>query len=121
MKSKKTIIVALLIISTIGAAFAMIADLNGKWSGSLNGPDGNTTQVDYVLKADGSKLTGTATSAFGTGTIENGKITDKEITFNLSINGMDLPHKGTLFTDSIALAIDYNGTQMHVGLKRAAK
>ena len=118
---KKTIIVTLLIISSIGAGLAMIADLTGKWSGTLNSPDGNTSQIDYIFKAEGSKLTGTAESAFGNASIENGKITDKEVTFNINLNGLDLAHKGTLFTDSIALDIDYKGRPLHVILKRATK
>ena len=121
MKMKKTIIVALLLIGSISVALATIADLTGKWTGILNSPDGNASQVDYTFKVDGTKLTGTVDSPYGKGTIENGKVTDKEITFVINMNGLDLPHKGTLFTDSIALDIDYKGNPLHVNLKRAVK
>lgn len=122
MKMKKTIIVALLLIGSIGVALATIADLTGNWTGVLNSPDGSTSQLDYAFKVDGTKLTGTFESVYGKGTIENGKITGKEITFNINLNNIgDLPHKGTVFTDSIALDIDYRGNPLHVNLKRAIK
>ncbi|WP_419803185.1 hypothetical protein [Mucilaginibacter sp.] len=118
---KKTIIVALLLIGGIGVALSTIVDLTGNWTGVLNSPDGNTSQLDYTFKADGTRLTGTFESVYGKGMIENGKVTDKEITFTVNLNGLDLPHKGTVFTDSISLDIDYKGSPLHVNLKRKVK
>lgn len=118
---KKSIIVLLLIAGSIGVAIAAIADLTGKWSGVLKGPDGNDYPLSYVFKAEGDKLTGTAVSSMGSTEIQNGKITGDSFSFSISLNGMDLPHKGKLYTDSIGLDIDYNGTPLHATLKRAAQ
>lgn len=121
MKMKKTIIFALLLISSIGIILAAVADISGNWTGSLLTPDGKTAQINYAFKADGTKLTGTGESVYGTGTIENGKISGNEILFDFYLNGTDYPHKGKLYTDSIALVIDYNGTPLHAALKRSVK
>ncbi len=121
MQIKKTIIVALLLISSIGIAIAAIADISGNWTGPLLTPDGKTAQLNYVFKADGTKLTGTGESVYGTGAVENGKIAGNEISFDFNLNGVNYPHKGKLYPDSIALAIDYSGTPLHVTLKRLIK
>ncbi len=58
MKRKTFAIAALLCFVTV--CLAAIADLNGKWKGSLKDPEGNDHNFHLVLKVDGDKLTGTA-------------------------------------------------------------
>lgn len=118
---KKKALIILLLIGTIGTLAAAVADLTGKWTGSVEGPDGNNYPLTYNFKAEGSKLTGTAETSFGTSEIQNGKIDGNDFSFNININGMDLPHKGKYYTDSVGLDVEYNGTPMHAMLKRAAK
>ncbi len=115
---KKTIIVAFLLLASIAAGIAAITGLAGKWTGSLLAPDGNTSQVEYTFDTDGTKLTGTEESVYGTAKIENGKVSGDEISFSINLNGLDLPHKGKIYPDSVAMNIDYKGTPLHVTLKR---
>ncbi len=117
---KKTLMIALFVIGSIGAVLAAIADLNGKWTGTVVGPDGNNYPLTYNFKASGATLTGTTETSFGTATIDKGKIEGDIITFSTSLNGMDLPQKGKVYADSIGLDIDYNGTMLHATLKKAA-
>jgi len=84
---------------------AVIADLNGKWTGVIKTPDGNDLQVTYNFKVDGTKLTGTAESPAGT----------------ITVDGNDYPHSGKLYADSCGLDIDFGGNKVHTTLKRADK
>lgn len=117
---KKAIIVTLLLIMSIGAGIAAITNLNGKWAGPLHTPDGNTTEVEYNFNTDGNKLTGKLESVFGSATLENGKIEGDNLTFNINMNGLDLPHKGKIYADSVLMNIDYKGMPLHVTLQRKA-
>jgi len=117
---KKTIFVALLLMISIGAGIAAITSLTGKWVGPLHTPDGNTTEVEYNFATDGSKITGKTESVFGSAIIENAKLEGDDLTFNINLNGLDLPHKAKIYADSISMNIDYKGMPLHVTLKRKA-
>jgi hypothetical protein len=87
------------------AAFAAAA-IDGKWSGKLNGPDGEVELV-LDLKAADEVLTGTATfPMFPSLEISNGKVTATEVSFDL-IFGQEftLPFRGRLDGESLKLAI----------------
>lgn len=115
---KKSIIVAFLLMISIGAGIAAITSINGKRVGPLHTPDDNTTEVEYNFTIDGSKVTGKTESVFGSAAIENGKIDGDNLTFNINMNGLDLPHKARIYADSISMNIDYKGMPLHVTLKR---
>jgi hypothetical protein len=72
-----------------------------------------------VFKVDGNTLTGTSTTSFGESTIDKGKIDGDKFSFSTTINGMEVPHSGKIYTDSLSLDIDYSGTKLHTTLKRA--
>ena len=57
MKRKAFIITALVCCFMISLA-AVIADANGKWTGTFKGPDGTDIDLVYTFKIDGDKLTG---------------------------------------------------------------
>jgi hypothetical protein len=102
--------------------FAIIADMTGKWTGSIKTPDGNEFPLTYVLKVDGNNLTGTATSPQGDVAISNGKVTGTDFSFSLDVNGTDVKHTGKYYADAdtAGLDIDFNGMKFHTTLKRAA-
>ncbi|WP_462266417.1 hypothetical protein [Mucilaginibacter sp.] len=118
---KKRLLFALLFISSLGVAIAAVADLTGKWTGSVSAPDGGNYGLTYNLKAEGAKLTGTVETPVGTAPITDGKISGNDFSFNVSLNGTDVPNKGKYYTDSIGVDIDYSGTIMHAKMLRAAK
>jgi len=102
--------------------FAIIADLNGKWSGVLKTGDGNEIPLNYVLKVDGGVLTGAAVSPQGELPFTNGKTDGTTFSFILSFNGTDIKNSGKYYAaaDSIGLDIDFNGNKAHTTLKRSA-
>jgi len=117
----KKLFITTALLCTFGAAFAYFADLNGKWSGVLNAPDGNQYPLNYTLKADGDKLTGTGDSPQGSVELTKGAIKGDSLSFHIDVNGVDVINSGKYYTagDSIGLTIDYQGFKMHTTLKCA--
>ena len=116
------------IFTTIGlvcfimVCFAAIADLSGKWTGSLTAPGGNATTLIYVFKVDGDKLTGTVQQEGDSGAapIDSGKITGNNITFSVTTSdGTLIRHNGVFYGDSVSMNFVYNGAKFHTTLKRA--
>jgi len=98
MKLAKFFLPALLAIS----AFA--ADFNGRWTASFDTQIGQQNYT-YDLKAEGSKLTGKATSQNGETEILEGKVDGDKITFveNLVYQGMTIriEYSGKISGDEI--------------------
>jgi hypothetical protein len=93
-------LLALIIAST--TAFA--ADVTGTWTASFDTQVG-TQNYTYTFKVEGGKLTGTAKSNLGEGTITGGTVNGDDIAFveNLEYQGMPLqiPYKGKISGDEI--------------------
>ncbi|MEP6676257.1 MAG: hypothetical protein ABJA78_13930 [Ferruginibacter sp.] len=122
MKRKISVTIAL-VFCFIFCIAAALSDLNGKWTGSLKTPDGNEFPLSFTFKTDGDKVTGTATGPNGDVAISDGKVKGSDFSFNVNINGSDIPHICKYYTDgdSIAMNIDFNGTKMHTQLKRVTQ
>lgn len=118
MKTKIFTTVAL--VCCFMVCFAMVADLTGKWSGSLHAPDGNDYPLTYDLKVDGDKLTGTGESPQGSTPITDGKVNGTDFSFTIDVGGVAVKNTGKFYAeaDSCGLNIDYNGMMMHATLKR---
>ena len=99
---------------------AVIADLNGKWTGTLKTPDGNEIPLTYNFKVNGDKLSGTAESPQGAVSIDSGKVAGDTFKFQVTVDGNVYPHAGKLYADSCGLDIDFGGQKVHTTLKRAA-
>lgn len=112
-----------MLLCCFAVCFAMVGDLTGKWTGTLKTPDGNEFPLTYTFKADGDKLTGTASSPHGDLPFTDGKITGSDLSFTLSFDGMDIKNTGKFYpaADSIGMDIDFNGMKMHTTLKRSDK
>jgi len=105
------------------AAPARAADIDGKWTGSLDTPMG-AIQVGFNFKADGAALTGTTTGPDGMDiAIKNGKIDGDKISFVVSLDfgGMmfDLNYTGVVSPDTVKLTIDFMGMPMAFDVKKA--
>ncbi|MFI5159721.1 MAG: hypothetical protein ACHQHN_00520 [Sphingobacteriales bacterium] len=120
MKRKLFITAALL--CTFAVAFAAFADLNGHWTGMLDAPDGNQYPLNYTLKVDGDKLTGTGQGQDGSVAITEGKVKGDSLSFAMDLGGVKVINTGKYFSagDSISFNLDYQGIKMHSTLKRAA-
>jgi hypothetical protein len=104
---------------------ARAADVDGKWSGSLDTPMG-AVQVGFNLKADGTTLSGTTTGPDGSEiAIKNGKVEGDKVSFLVSIDfgGMtlDLNYTGVVKPDEIAFTLDVMGMPFTFAVKKAAK
>jgi hypothetical protein len=128
MKAVKMKIVVSLVAALalmLVAAPARAADVDGKWTGSLDTPMG-AVQIGFNLKADGTTLNGTTTGPDGSEiAIKNGKIEGDKISFLVSIDfgGMtlDLNYTGVVKPDQIAFTLDVMGMPFTFAVKKAAK
>jgi hypothetical protein len=111
---------SLMICGVVICLAAIVADINGKWVGSVKGPDGDTEfPLTYVFKADGNVLTGTLTSPQGDTPISEGKIDGDKISFKISFGDMAIVNTGKVYADSVGLDSDLGGQKFHIVLKRA--
>ena len=125
MKAVRRMLLSVLVmfVVVLAAAPARAADIDGKWSGSLDTPMG-ALQVGFNFKADGAMLTGTTTGPDGAEiAIKNGKIDGNKISFVVTIDfgGMafDLNYTGEVSPDTVKLTIDFMGMPMNVEVKKA--
>jgi hypothetical protein len=107
------------------AGFAFGADIDGKWTGSIQGMDGNNITINYTFKADGTTLTG-ATTGPPDGkdiAIKDGKIDGNNISFSVTLDfggqEMKMEYKGVLSGDQLKLTFDMMGQPSEILLKRA--
>ena len=97
---------------------AVIADLNGKWTGVIKTPDGNSLNVSYNFKVNNDILTGTAESPEGIVPIDSGKVAGNIFSFQVTVDGNAYPHTGKFYDDSCSLDIDFGSQWVHTTLVR---
>jgi hypothetical protein len=105
------------------AGIALAADIDGKWTGSVDGMGGDPMTINYTFKANGNVLTGSTTGMDGKDVqIKDGKINGNNVSFNVSFDmgGQDfkLDYKGVLSGDSLKLTFDMMGQPSDLTLKR---
>ncbi len=118
---KKRIFTTAALVCCFMVCFAIIADLNGKWTGTLKTPDGSEIALTYNFKVDGNKLTGTAESPQGVVPIDSGKVNGNDFKFQVTVDGTDYPHIGKFYTDSCGIDIMFGSQKIHTTVKRADK
>jgi len=108
------------------AGLAVAADVDGKWTGSIQAPDGNQMTLGFTFKADGAVLTGTHTGPDGRElAIKDGKIDGSNITFVIVVdfggNEMKIDYKGVVAPEEIKLTMNMEmmPQPMEIVLKRA--
>ena len=125
MKKAQTrgLLVFAMLVVMFAAAPARAADVDGKWTGSLDTPMG-AVNVNFNFKAEGPALNGTMSGPDGGDiALKNGKIDGDKISFVVSLDfgGMafDLNYTGVVAKDNIALKIDVMGMEMAFTVKKA--
>lgn len=83
MSLRRVGIVAFIVL--VLAAFALAAEVSGKWASDINTPMG-MIKYTYDFQVDGTTLTGTAASEFGSTKISDGKISGDDISFVEPLN-----------------------------------
>jgi hypothetical protein len=119
--STKLFTTAALVCSFMICLAAVVTDLSGKWTGTIKAPEGQDITLNYNLKVDGKKLTGTGESEGNTVTIGEGKIIGNDFTFKVTNSqGVVIPHKGKFYpeADSVGMDLDFNGMKFHTTLRR---
>ena len=89
------------------------AAIDGKWTAETQGRNGPQTQT-LMLKADGSKLTGSPDGGRGPADIMEGKIDGTNVTFKMVRAGRDganqtTVYAGTLMGDDLKLTATREG------------
>jgi hypothetical protein len=88
--------VLLAFVMMIGlAAPAVAADVNGKWVGNVETPNG-PLELTYEFKVDGETLTGTVASAMGSLPLNKGKVAGGVITYEVSLENAVITHEATM-------------------------
>ena len=109
----------LLVMPALAAPFA--ASVDGNWSGSVPGPNGDIT-LGFVFKADGDKLNGSMIGLDGNPIpIANGKIDGNNIAFTVTINmgnTVDIGFKGVVGEEDIKMSGDFQGQAFDFVLKK---
>lgn len=108
----------------LSAASAFAAEIDGKWSGSVDTPNGAIT-IGYSFKADGSTLTGTMTGPDGAEIkIAGGKLDGNKLSFNVTLDFGGMPimmaYTGTLSGNDLTLIADFAGMPFQMALKKVA-
>jgi hypothetical protein len=108
-----TFLASLATLACLMVTSAFAANVDGKWTASMPGRQGNTQEVTFNFKADGSKLTGTMATPRGEMEIKDGKIDGDNISFNQTFerggNSMTLVYKGKVSGDTIEFTREMQG------------
>jgi hypothetical protein len=107
----------------LAAAPAFAADVDGKWTGSIDTPNG-PVQVVYTFKADGATLTGSTTGPDGAAiALKNGKVSGDKISFSMDISMGDAPttfsYTGVVTPTEIKLHTDFMGQAIDYSVKKS--
>jgi hypothetical protein len=110
-------------ILLLAAAPAFAADVDGKWTGSIDTPNG-PVQVAYTFKADGTTLTGSTTGQDGAPiALKNGKVDGDKISFSMDISMGDTPttfsYTGVVTATEIKLHTDFMGQAIDYSVKKS--
>lgn len=108
------------ILILLSAAVSLAADLNGRWEGSISGPNGDF-QLVFNFHVDGSKLTGSVETPNGDNPISDGKVEGDHLSFKTHFNDSEIDHEGTVNGNAIDLKIEGPWGESDVTLKRAAE
>jgi hypothetical protein len=114
---------ALAFVLLLAAAPAFAADVDGKWTGSIDTPNG-PVQVAYTFKADGATLTGSTAGPDGAViALKNGKVDGNKISFSMDVNMGDMPttfaYTGVVSATEIKLHTDFMGQAIDFSVKKS--
>jgi hypothetical protein len=115
-------ILALALAFLLASAVAFAGDLDGKWSGSIDSPNGPVT-IGFTFKTDGATLTGTSTGPDGSvSMISKGKITGDKIAFDLAVDmqgtAMTFNYTGVVAGNEIKLHTEFMGMPFDYSIKK---
>lgn len=106
------------------AVSAFAADVDGKWTGTVNTPNGDFP-VTFQFKADGAALTGSMLGMDGMPiAIKDGKVDGANIAFSVTLDFGGMPftlnYKGVVATGQIKLTGDAGGQSFEFVVKKSS-
>ena len=115
-------IIASVLIALVVGSTAYAADVDGTWTGSVSGPQGEFP-VSFTFKADGAALTGSTLGFDGMPVpIKDGKIDGNTITFTVTFDFGGMPfmlsYKGIVSADQIKMSGDAFGMPFEFVVKK---
>ena len=75
------------IVMLAGVVAANATDLNGKWKGDMQTPNGDVLEINFNFQVDGEKLTGTVANTYGEEQITEGTVKGDAISFIILAGG----------------------------------
>lgn len=109
----------LAVAALLSVAISFAADIAGKWTGTVPGQDGQDMTLTFNFKTDGGKITGNVSSPMGDIPIAEGTIDGDKVSFTTEFNGSKIVHTGTVSGDEMKLAVQMEGNNFDMTLKRA--
>jgi len=108
-------LIAVLFVASNGIA----QNINGKWNGQMQGPNG-TMNLVFNFKTAGDSLTGSVEGPMGELPITNGTIHGNTFSFQVTAGEMMISHQCTVMGDSISMKVPgmQEGEAMELTLKR---
>ena len=112
----------LFVVAFFAVSVGFAQDINGKWKGQMQSPNGPMDLV-FNFKANGDSLSGTVEGPMGEMPISNGKINGKTFFFQVNAGEMTISHQCTAMGDSIAMKVPgmQGGETMELMLKRVTE
>jgi hypothetical protein len=121
---KKGLLVAIAMLGLVTAAFIASPGIDGKWAGTLTGPEDFNKPLNYTFKNTNGVLTGfTLSPRNDQYEISDGKVQGDSLSFSVVVNNGDkIINTGKYYPlgDSISLKVVFMGTTLHGALKRVA-
>jgi opacity protein-like surface antigen len=113
----------LVLLAAALSSTAFAADIDGTWSGTVDGPSG-PVEVKYHFMAEGAKLTGSTVTPDGAEVmIKDGKIDGASISFavDLDLGGtaMRFTYTGVLSGSEVKLHTEYTGQPFDFTVKKS--
>jgi hypothetical protein len=113
----------LVAVVLLAAVPAFAADVDGKWTGTLDTPMG-PAMIGFTFKANGAALTGTTTSPDGgEAAIADGKIDGDKISFTVTLDFGGMPlmisYAGVVSGNQIKLTLDVLGMTFDVTVEKS--
>jgi hypothetical protein len=107
------------------ASSSFAADVDGKWSGSIDTPAG-TAMVEFTFRADGATLTGTTSGPNASNVpIKEGQIRGDKIAFSVELNVGGTPltvaYTGIVSTAQIKLTANVADMPIEFVVKKSEK
>ena len=97
---------------------AICHDIDGRWTGIVEGTDGNKLEITYTFATLREMLVGKIESRLGSGNITSGKISGNSFEFVINTGEITILNNGTVSGDEIQLTETINGEKIKVTLKR---